>query len=167
MAVNKVALNDEIVIDLTGDTVTPETLDVGITAHDASGNAIAGTRAIPDDRVIEHGTSLQSDGNGTWHWRKWESGIAECWVTLTFSRAVSDAWGTAYEAPETCVAYFPVSFVEVPVCLIDNCSTSGTATMSIERESVTTASAQFRPIRPNTAPSRAWRFGVYAVGRYK
>ena len=95
MAVNKVALNDEIVIDLTGDTVTPETLDTGITAHNASGNVITGTRAIPDDRVVEHGTALQSDGNGTWHWRKWESGIAECWVKLTFSRAVSSAWCTA------------------------------------------------------------------------
>lgn len=43
--VNKVIINGETVLDLTGDTVTPETLDVGVTAHNAAGEAITGTRA--------------------------------------------------------------------------------------------------------------------------
>lgn len=47
MAVNKVVMNTEngaqTLIDLTGDTVTPETLAAGATAHDASGNEITGT----------------------------------------------------------------------------------------------------------------------------
>lgn len=45
MAVNKVDLNGETVLDLTGDTVAPEALDVGVTAHDARGIRIVGTRA--------------------------------------------------------------------------------------------------------------------------
>lgn len=45
MAVNKVDLNGGIVLDLTADTVTPEALDVGVTAHDARGIKIVGTRA--------------------------------------------------------------------------------------------------------------------------
>ena len=55
MAVNKVAMNTEngveTLIDLTEDTVTPETLAEGTTAHDASGNVIVGTlsvETIPD-----------------------------------------------------------------------------------------------------------------------
>ena len=43
MAVNKVEVNGETVVDLTGDTVTPATLARGITAHDASGEQIEGT----------------------------------------------------------------------------------------------------------------------------
>lgn len=43
MAVNKVDINGATVIDLTGDSVTPETLLQGATAHDASGAAITGT----------------------------------------------------------------------------------------------------------------------------
>lgn len=43
MAVNKVVINDEIKIDLTSDTVSPDTLSKGITAHDKSGNVIVGT----------------------------------------------------------------------------------------------------------------------------
>lgn len=42
MAVNKVALNGEVKLDLTADTVTPETLLKGATAHDASGELITG-----------------------------------------------------------------------------------------------------------------------------
>ena len=42
MAVNKVALNGEIKLDLTADTVTPETLLKGTTAHNAAGELITG-----------------------------------------------------------------------------------------------------------------------------
>lgn len=44
MANNKVQLSDgTVLLDLTGDTVTPETLMAGTTAHDAAGNRIVGT----------------------------------------------------------------------------------------------------------------------------
>ena len=42
MAVNKVVYGSETLVDLTNDTVTPETLAVGVTAHDASGKVITG-----------------------------------------------------------------------------------------------------------------------------
>lgn len=43
MGVSKVEYNGETLIDLTGDTVTPETLAEGATAHDMAGNPITGT----------------------------------------------------------------------------------------------------------------------------
>lgn len=43
MAVNKVEINGETKIDLTGDTVTPETLLSGATAHNAAGVQITGS----------------------------------------------------------------------------------------------------------------------------
>lgn len=55
MAVNKVIYAGDTLIDLTGDSVTPETLAQGVTAHDASGKLIVGTMtaggsAEPDPR---------------------------------------------------------------------------------------------------------------------
>ena len=41
--INKVVLGNETLLDLTADTVTPQTLYLGTTAHDASGTAIVGT----------------------------------------------------------------------------------------------------------------------------
>ena len=43
MAVNKVEINGKTVLDLTGDTVTPEQLAQGTTAHNAAGEQITGT----------------------------------------------------------------------------------------------------------------------------
>ena len=46
MGVNKVEANGETLVDLTNDTVTPETLAEGVTAHDASGEQIVGTMSL-------------------------------------------------------------------------------------------------------------------------
>ena len=42
MGVNKIVVNKQTVLDLTGDSVTPQTLAVGATAHDATGEQIEG-----------------------------------------------------------------------------------------------------------------------------
>lgn len=42
MAVNKVVINDETKLDLTADSVTPQTLLKGATAHNAAGEKITG-----------------------------------------------------------------------------------------------------------------------------
>ena len=46
MAVNKVEINGEVKLDLTADTVTPETLLKGATAHNAAGDQIDGAVAV-------------------------------------------------------------------------------------------------------------------------
>lgn len=53
MAVNKVIFGGETVVDLTTDTVTPETLAEGVTAHDKAGNAIVGTMVVGGSNNIE------------------------------------------------------------------------------------------------------------------
>lgn len=47
MAVNKVEINGETVLDLTADSVTPETMTEGTTAHNAAGEQIVGTYVAP------------------------------------------------------------------------------------------------------------------------
>lgn len=42
MAINKVVIDDETKIDLTADSVTPQTLLKGVTAHNAAGDLITG-----------------------------------------------------------------------------------------------------------------------------
>ena len=62
MAVNKVDVNGATVLDLTQDSVTPETLKKGETTHDASGALIVGTMEtvmIPKTTAL-----LKGDGAG-------------------------------------------------------------------------------------------------------
>lgn len=46
---NKVVYGNDVLIDLTADSVTPETLDKGITAHDKTGAIITGTSTKDSD----------------------------------------------------------------------------------------------------------------------
>lgn len=47
MAINKVEVNGETILDLTGDTVSPDNLLKNATAHDNGGNPIEGSVVIP------------------------------------------------------------------------------------------------------------------------
>lgn len=49
MAVNKVVLGNETLIDLTEDSVTPDNLTEGVTAHSADGSKILGTMKTFDN----------------------------------------------------------------------------------------------------------------------
>ena len=48
MAINKVMVGSRVLIDVSGDTVTPETMQEGITGHDARGEPITGTHTCTD-----------------------------------------------------------------------------------------------------------------------
>jgi hypothetical protein len=48
-------------------------------------SAIVGTFVEPVDCIVEQGTS------GSWTYRKWNSGVAECWGTLSGTLAPSEA----------------------------------------------------------------------------
>lgn len=58
--INKVIFGSDTLIDLTADTVTEDTLDEGVTAHNAQGVHIMGTRAVmnPSDYVKKSGDTM-------------------------------------------------------------------------------------------------------------
>ena len=74
MAVNKVVLGDQTLIDLTADSVTPDKLFKGITAHNMKGESIVGTMeggstpSEPSDNTAV--IFVDYDGNliDTWTW---------------------------------------------------------------------------------------------------
>lgn len=51
MEKNKIIYGNEVLLDLTNDTVSSDTLSRGITAHDKSGRIITGN-LVPTDEVI-------------------------------------------------------------------------------------------------------------------
>ena len=61
MAINKVVINDNTVLDLTGDTVTPSDLVEGVTAHDATGMQITGTRPATSGTDTSDATATAKD----------------------------------------------------------------------------------------------------------
>lgn len=61
------------------------------------------------DYIIEQG---ETDG---WHYRKWNSGIGECWKILTFNSAITQAWGSMYQSEYIPRQNYPMVFIGKPV----------------------------------------------------
>ena len=60
---NQVIVNGETILDLRSDTVTPETLQKGYTAHDKSGTKITGT--LEASRLQSKSVTYTSNGTAT------------------------------------------------------------------------------------------------------
>lgn len=83
MAVNKVALNGEVKLDLTADTVTPQTLLKGATAHNAAGELITG---VYEPMIIKQYTSTLS----ATRWAADSYGYQSQTITITGLKASYD-----------------------------------------------------------------------------
>lgn len=62
-----------------------------------------------DDYIVEHGTSE----DGIWIYRKWSSGIIECWGSVTQNASATSEWGDHYVTPYVQQTY-PVTFDSRP-----------------------------------------------------
>lgn len=62
------------------------------------------------DYIVSRGQS------GIWTWRKWSSGIAECWGSTTYQSGTWTAWGNIYYTSNNCgnISY-PFEFIDPPV----------------------------------------------------
>lgn len=72
------------------------------------------------DHVVEEGTS---DG---WTYRKWKSGVAECWRQLSISNVTFSAAGISglYQSADMTVS-FPFPFTEYPVTNVNTPAVAG------------------------------------------
>lgn len=74
------------------------------------------------DYIVEQGTKTTGSGNSTanWVYRKWNSGIAECWCRKHVSTAVNTSWGNLYVSGALSYTNITwgVNFTEIPVANI-------------------------------------------------
>ena len=108
------------------------------------------------DYVIAQGTS------GIWTYRKWKSGIAECWGRKSVSTAIGSAWGNLYTSGSLSALNitFPFTFSAVPTVTANltcngtgailmvpgsspGASTTSTGVFELTRGSAMTSSATF------------------------
>lgn len=66
MAKNKIIFNNNVLLDLTEDTIEPKFLALGITAHDKSGNEIEGLLDILPKEPLYFDWNVGYVDNGTW-----------------------------------------------------------------------------------------------------
>lgn len=116
------------------------------------------------DYVVEQGTS------GIWTYRKWNSGIAECWGIYGFSTAINTAWGSLYESGQIQPPNYPLSFTHMPLVSYSpyNCSKS----IFIETSGVSISSLEKPPylwvVRPSIVNEQnTYNISIHVVGQWK
>ena len=118
------------------------------------------------DYVVETGTS------GIWTYRKWNSGIAECWGIYTMASSCTLAWGSLYYSNKTCSRInYPFTFKSRPqetVSLrLDSYCGWPYADSEGNGMNTTTQTAVYGFLRPSTMGETTIRYEFTVIGRWK
>lgn len=136
--------------------ITAENLTIEVTSLDINSDVPIRINGQPlADYVVEQGTS------GIWTYRKWASGIAECWCNyaLTVSYIYGNYVNGSIAFPFTFVGQEPNATVSFGVESVVSayCAYSGTSTTQIN---------VYGYVPNNNAGRKCW-FHINAVGRWK
>lgn len=118
------------------------------------------------DCVVEQG---QKDG---WIYRKWNSGIMECWKIYEFSTTISTAFGSLYCGNATARQEYPFPFKEKPVENVTLQSGSTQAFLYVETAphgvNGVSSSARYNVFRPGAmADSQTFYLSFHVIGKWK
>lgn len=123
-------------------------------------------KCIRGDFVVEQGVF------SGWTYRKWNSGVAECWKILEFSTTINTAFGSMYCGNATDRQSYPFAFVEKPVETVTLQSGSTQAILYCEASGYgvngTSASARYNVFRPGAiTTSQTFYLSFHVIGKWK
>lgn len=150
-------------LDMTADEIAEINTSIGTTGNRLANflKSMALKLGLIADYVVEQGTS------GEWTYRKWASGIAECWGLWTTTSTFPNAYGGAYESASSLKKNLPSGlFIEVVPLFSGAASTSNGAWIENPRVSTTGVSTYVMNIVKQTS---AIDVSIYAkvTGRWK
>lgn len=115
------------------------------------------------DFIVEEGTS------GIWTYRKWNSGISECWGRYTWNITSWTTWGGWYYSNASSAVNYPTNlFIEAP-SLTTNGRINGLdcALYCRSGADVATNTATFAFFRPSGGTTGTGQLSLYAIGKWK
>ena len=129
------------------------------------GSLTVGGTAVADF-IVEKGTS------GIWTYRKWNSGIAECWGQYVVDNIqCNSAWGVLFESKEIGAIPYPFTFLEVPLEAVTGSAIDTGSAYFIEYGSSTpntkTTSGSVFLVRPNNNNIGKARLNFMVKGKWK
>lgn len=134
---------------LTAQDMTAQEVDDFVDSIGGGGDPVA-------DVVVEVGTS------GIWTYRKWSSGIAECWGAWSGTKQCTGANGALYD--NTGSQALPFTFTSAPYAITNATTSGGYFGYVAVTPSTTSLSLVF--VCSNNA-SRTWYVKYYVIGRWK
>ena len=130
--------------------------------------SIQGNNVI--DFPIEEGTEAMGS-NGTWYWRKWKSGRAECFGVRNFGNmAVTTAFGTLFQSSSLTQSLPTGLFVDTPEYIdmaFRSGNYSGWVVKGTSEAATKDAVGNFIVVRPTSTNIQQVHIGFNVIGRWK
>lgn len=122
--------------------------------------------ALVKDYIVDQGIS------GIWTYRKWNSGLAECWGVYTMTSAATKSWGTLYYSDTLAPRInYPFTFASRPQENVFLHGSSVAGWVYAEAGGIglntTTQTGQYGFVRPTTIASSEVKYEFTVVGRWK
>lgn len=120
----------------------------------------------PNDYIVDQGTS------GIWTYRKWDSGVAECWCADTGFTNITSAWGSTglyTNGPDPISRSYPTGFFIVAPSCVGSFETTGYNYWVLAGSTLGSkdATQQWQLCRPSSQGDVGYRLNVYAKGKWK
>lgn len=166
--------NNYFYIASSGSWIETNTGDLKITTPNGTvtvngvdlGAILSGNNKM-SDYVVEQGKS------NNWTYRKWKSGIAECWCKKSIATTITNAWGSLYTSGglESSNLDFPFTFSESPVVNV-SCCNNGAGVFIIASGSwgplSTTSTGMFELVRAvSSGTANTYVLCYQVMGRWK
>lgn len=117
--------------------------------------------AALSDFVVQQGTS------GNWYYRKWNSGLAECWGNIPINTAITSSIGSLYYAAIENIAFPSGLFINKPLVFANSTSTA-VLTVAIRGSTTTKSVFGINLMYPVSYPNAiTWEVAVEARGTWK
>ena len=128
----------------------------------------SGTGTDAQDYVVEHGTATASDGS-YWIYRKWNSGIAECWGRKKETKSQYDTMGSSYGMwwEYWSDVYYPFSFTETPIAFSSSDIGSAFTLNTLLDNGIYTDRVRVYSAVHNTSGSLDFDSRLYVIGKWK
>ena len=129
----------------------------------ASSWSIKKKGSVESDFVISQGTS------GIWTYRKWKSGIAECWCRKTITTNVTNVWGGLYTSGrlDALDISFPFAFKSVPVVTANLTANWAGAILMVPgdcKDASTTSTGTFELARGSAIAGKSYIVNFHVIG---
>lgn len=120
--------------------------------------------AVSTDYILEQGVK------GDWNYRKWNSGVYECWRNIEGADACTVEWGNVFSTNRSNywgAAGYPITFVEAPAVSITPYFVNSTYWVAPVNAGNNARAQGLCMVSPVSVASLSFKVSVYAIGRWK
>ena len=115
------------------------------------------------DYIVEQGTDAKT--GITWTYRKWNSGISECWGRYSLVVSGTTSWGSMYYTPAQTVTFPTSLFTGVPTVSLATANNSVVGWGG--SNSISSSSVDVLLYRPTSASAGTATIDIVAKGTWK